>query len=72
MDFQSPTLIQSVGWPNVLSGSDVIGIAQTGSGKTLTVRNFNISYYCMCGKVLYFYQKVNYKNAKKEDQDKLS
>ncbi|CAC5402173.1 DEAD-box ATP-dependent RNA helicase 40,Putative ATP-dependent RNA helicase Pl10,DEAD-box ATP-dependent RNA helicase 52A,DEAD-box ATP-dependent RNA helicase 5,Putative DEAD-box RNA helicase HEL64,ATP-dependent RNA helicase DBP2 [Pyricularia oryzae 70-15],Pre-mRNA-processing ATP-dependent RNA helicase prp5,ATP-dependent RNA helicase dbp2,ATP-dependent RNA helicase DBP3,Probable ATP-dependent RNA helicase DDX17,DEAD-box ATP-dependent RNA helicase 14,ATP-dependent RNA helicase p62,ATP-dependent RNA helicase DB len=33
--FTSPTAIQSVTWPLALSGKDVIGIAQTGSGKTL-------------------------------------
>jgi len=34
--FDGPTPIQSVGWPIVLSGRDVVGIAQTGSGKTLS------------------------------------
>ena len=34
--FQDPTPIQSVGWPIALSGRDVVGIAQTGSGKTLS------------------------------------
>jgi len=29
-----PTPIQAVGWPIALSGKDVVGIAQTGSGKT--------------------------------------
>ncbi|XP_045214081.2 uncharacterized protein LOC123564505 isoform X2 [Mercenaria mercenaria] len=29
-----PTPIQAVGWPIALSGRDVVGIAQTGSGKT--------------------------------------
>ncbi len=33
--FESPTPIQSQGWPIVLSGRDMVGIAQTGSGKTL-------------------------------------
>lgn len=32
--FQSPTPIQSQAWPVALTGRDVIGIAQTGSGKT--------------------------------------
>eukprot|EP00927_Polykrikos_kofoidii_P049982 TRINITY_DN4394_c0_g1_i1.p1 TRINITY_DN4394_c0_g1~~TRINITY_DN4394_c0_g1_i1.p1 ORF type:complete len:787 (+),score=119.46 TRINITY_DN4394_c0_g1_i1:57-2417(+) len=33
--FSAPTPIQSLGWPIALSGHDMIGIAQTGSGKTL-------------------------------------
>lgn len=33
--FNEPTAIQSQGWPIVLSGRDLVGIAQTGSGKTL-------------------------------------
>ncbi|CAE6911433.1 dbp2 [Symbiodinium natans] len=33
--FDTPTPIQSVGWPTALSGRDMVGIAQTGSGKTL-------------------------------------
>ena len=36
MGFKTPTAIQSVGWPNSLSGRDTVGIAQTGSGKTLS------------------------------------
>ena len=32
-----PTAIQAQGWPMALSGRDVVGIAQTGSGKTLSV-----------------------------------
>ncbi|XP_074648922.1 putative ATP-dependent RNA helicase DDX17 isoform X2 [Tubulanus polymorphus] len=32
----TPTAIQSHGWPLALSGRDVVGIAQTGSGKTLS------------------------------------
>ncbi|XP_069462347.1 probable ATP-dependent RNA helicase DDX53 [Ambystoma mexicanum] len=33
--FQSPTPIQSQAWPIILQGIDLIGIAQTGTGKTL-------------------------------------
>eukprot|EP00467_Chlorarachnion_reptans_P005098 CAMPEP_0114530472 /NCGR_PEP_ID=MMETSP0109-20121206/25465_1 /TAXON_ID=29199 /ORGANISM="Chlorarachnion reptans, Strain CCCM449" /LENGTH=513 /DNA_ID=CAMNT_0001713101 /DNA_START=13 /DNA_END=1554 /DNA_ORIENTATION=+ len=33
--FQKPSAIQSQGWPMALSGRDMIGIAKTGSGKTL-------------------------------------
>lgn len=34
--FTGPTPIQSMGWPIALTGKDVVGIAQTGSGKTLS------------------------------------
>ena len=34
-NFSEPTPIQSQGWPIVLSGRDMVGVAQTGSGKTL-------------------------------------
>ena len=34
--FDRPTPIQSQGWPMALSGRDVVGVAETGSGKTLT------------------------------------
>jgi len=34
--FENPTAIQSQGWPLIMTGKDVIGVAQTGSGKTLT------------------------------------
>ncbi|NXJ95363.1 DDX43 helicase, partial [Corythaixoides concolor] len=33
--FQKPTPIQSQAWPVILQGIDLIGIAQTGTGKTL-------------------------------------
>ncbi|XP_065899732.1 uncharacterized protein [Dysidea avara] len=33
--FVEPTAIQAQGWPMALSGRDFVGIAQTGSGKTL-------------------------------------
>lgn len=35
-EFVSPTPVQSVGWPLVMLNKDVIGIAETGSGKTLS------------------------------------
>ena len=34
-NFTGPTAIQSQAWPVSLQGRDLIGIAQTGSGKTL-------------------------------------
>lgn len=33
--FQKPTAIQATSWPIALSGRDMVGIARTGSGKTL-------------------------------------
>ena len=34
--FAEPTAIQAQGWPMALKGRDLIGLAETGSGKTLT------------------------------------
>jgi ATP-dependent RNA helicase DDX5/DBP2 len=34
--YTEPTAIQSQGWPMALSGRDMVGIAQTGSGKTMS------------------------------------
>jgi len=34
--FKKPTPIQAQGWPMALSGKNMVGIAQTGSGKTLS------------------------------------
>ncbi|KAA0202120.1 hypothetical protein HAZT_HAZT010931, partial [Hyalella azteca] len=34
-NYEYPTPIQAQGWPIALSGRDMVGIAQTGSGKTL-------------------------------------
>ncbi|KAM8724411.1 putative ATP-dependent RNA helicase DDX5 isoform 1-T1 [Acanthopagrus schlegelii] len=36
MNWTEPTPIQAQGWPLALSGQDMVGIAQTGSGKTLS------------------------------------
>lgn len=33
--YDAPTAIQAQGWPIAMSGRDLVGIAQTGSGKTL-------------------------------------
>ncbi|GAB0136626.1 RNA-dependent ATPase [Epichloe bromicola] len=33
--FKAPTPIQSASWPSTLSGRDVVGVAETGSGKTM-------------------------------------
>ncbi|XP_063039886.1 probable ATP-dependent RNA helicase DDX5 isoform X2 [Engraulis encrasicolus] len=35
-NWPNPTPIQAQGWPLALSGKDMVGIAQTGSGKTLS------------------------------------
>ena len=36
MNFVKPTAIQAQGWPVALSGRDMVGVAETGSGKTLS------------------------------------
>lgn len=41
--FTEPTPIQAQGWPIALSGNDMIGIARTGSGKTLSVSTADVS-----------------------------
>lgn len=33
--FKAPTSVQSAAWPFLLSGRDVVGVAETGSGKTI-------------------------------------
>lgn len=37
LGYARPTAIQSQAWPILLAGHDLVGIAQTGSGKTLSV-----------------------------------
>lgn len=39
-NFEVPSPIQSQGWPILLKGYDLIGIAQTGTGKTLYSPSF--------------------------------
>lgn len=34
--FTAPTAIQAQGWPMALKGRDLVGLAETGSGKTLS------------------------------------
>jgi ATP-dependent RNA helicase DDX5/DBP2 len=46
MGFTEPTPIQAQGWPMAMSGRDVVGIAQTGSGKTISV---NINHFAYTG-----------------------
>ena len=43
LGYVRPTPIQSQAWPILLSGHDLVGIAQTGSGKTLSVSYFLLS-----------------------------
>jgi len=40
--FVEPTAIQAQGWPIALSGNNLVGIASTGSGKTLSVFKYCI------------------------------
>jgi ATP-dependent RNA helicase DDX5/DBP2 len=35
--FKQPTVIQSQSWPIAMSGRDLVGIAQTGSGKNFII-----------------------------------
>ena len=37
LGYKKPTPIQALGWPLALSGRDIVGVAQTGSGKTMAV-----------------------------------
>mgnify|MGYP001852597368 CR=1 FL=1 len=45
-NFTEPTAIQAQGWPVALSGLDMVGVAQTGSGKTLSVSCDYYVAYC--------------------------
>ena len=46
--FPSPTPIQAQGWPMALQGRDFVGIAHTGSGKTIGVRVCVNVCVCVC------------------------
>ena len=48
--FVEPTPIQAQGWPMALCGQDFVGIAQTGSGKTIGVSliTLSINSYLLC------------------------
>ena len=46
--FVEPTPIQAQGWPMALSGRDFVGIAQTGSGKTIGVGLLVMVIQCVC------------------------
>ena len=50
--FKNPTPIQSASWPFLLSGRDVIGVAETGSGKTLAYGLPCIRYVCSLSPLL--------------------
>lgn len=43
--FTEPTPIQAQGWPIAMSGKDMVGVAQTGSGKTLGVSFLSLIIY---------------------------
>lgn len=45
-NWTEPTPIQAQGWPLALSGQDMVGIAQTGSGKTLSVSSLTTGISC--------------------------
>src|SRR6267154_4228452 len=60
--FASPTPIQCQAWPMALSGRDVVAIAQTGSGKTISfalpaMLHIN-AYVCICSSDLSTHQEL--------------
>ena len=46
--FSAPTPIQAQGWPIALSGHNMVGIAQTGSGKTVSYNRISMCVYKSC------------------------
>jgi len=68
-NWSQPTPIQAQGWPIALSGCDIVGIAQTGSGKTLSVSSVillysfvhSLGYYAaVTGKLFTFVSQMPY------------
>jgi hypothetical protein len=62
--FEKPTPIQCQAWPILLSGKDMIGIAQTGTGK-FRILNYIINYIFILHYIYYqllliiiFYYKI--------------
>lgn len=52
--FKKPTPIQAQSWPIALSGRDLVGIARTGSGKTLGKFEFIIFWFAYSSEDLLF------------------
>ena len=52
--FVEPTPIQAQSWPVVMSGLDLVGIAQTGSGKTLAVCDIYVIYHIIRSYIIVF------------------
>ena len=57
-NWTNPTPIQAQAWPIGLTGRDMVGIAQTGSGKTLSVSKLTSS-LCSLHSLLYRLKIVN-------------
>ena len=60
MGFNEPTPIQAQGWPMAMSGRDVVGIAQTGSGKTIAVINIFTVYVCSSLHLFVYWQIASF------------
>ena len=60
LGFKTPTSIQAQGWPIALSGKDLVGIASTGSGKTLSVSNTHEIYILITINSFWFRDALQY------------
>ena len=58
-NWTNPTPIQAQAWPIGLTGRDMVGIAQTGSGKTLSVSKLITRSLCSVHSLLYRLYIVN-------------